>query len=121
MVTPVARWIGLLGALLVAGGTSMETGDRVWFRPGGTIEGRDRLLVAAQVQAMQAMQAQAAPKPGSPDLGDARRQTERQATLATMTAAGWNLVPKAQAGPLDREKGKAAPQPSLVAPTALDR
>ena len=118
----VDKLIWLLAALIIAGAacgcTSMEVGDRVWDKPGGTIEERDRLLAAAQAQAAQA---HAAPTPGAPDQPNARQQTERQAVLATMTAAGWHLVPKSEAGTLAHTKGtKDAPR-SMTAPTVLDR
>ena len=116
------RVIWLLAAIILAGAlagcSTVETGDRVWYKSGGTIEERDRLLAAAQVQAVQA---HAAPTAGASDQAGARQQTERQAVLTTMTAAGWRLVPKSEAGPLPHAgKINAAPR-SMSAPTALDR
>ena len=82
-------------AFTLFGCTTMETADRVWYKEGGTVEERDRLLGAAQVQAQQA---HAVATPGSPDTLEAHHQSETQSVMATMSAAGWSLVPRAQAG-----------------------
>ncbi len=120
------RLIWLLAAIIFAGclaacstlNSTFDIGDRVWYKPGGTIEERDRLLAAAQVQAVKA---HADETPGAPDQKNARQQTERHTVLTFMTAAGWRLVPKTEAGPLDHaRKTNSAPR-SLVAPTGLDR
>jgi hypothetical protein len=114
------RLIWWLAALILAGALSgcstMELGDSVWYKPGGTIEERDRLLAAAQVQTAQA---HATPTPGAPDQASAKRQTERDFVLTTMTAAGWRLVPKSEAGPLKHETKTGNKPRSLT--TAMDR
>jgi hypothetical protein len=116
----IDRFIWWLAAIILAGALSgcstMELGDRVWYKKGGTIEERDRLLAAAQVQAAQA---HAAPRPGAPDQSHAKQQTEREVVLTTMTAAGWRLVPKSEAGRLEHEKGTGNKPRSLT--TAMDR
>ena len=116
----IDRLIWWLAALILAGALSgcstMELGDNVWYKQGGTIEERDRLLAAAQVQAAQA---HAVPKPGAPDQPNARQQTEREVVLTTMTAAGWRLVPKSEAGPLEHDKRTGTKPRSLT--TAMDR
>lgn len=116
----IDRLIWWLAAFILAGALSgcstIETGDRVWYKQGGTIEERDRLLAAAQVQAAQA---HAVPKPGAPDQSYAKQQTEREVVLTTMTAAGWRLMPKSEAGPLEHEKKTGNKPRSLT--TAMDR
>ena len=49
---------------------------------------------------MQATQAQAY-DPNGTGVASNTRETERHTILTYMTAAGWSLVPKSQAGPLD--------------------
>ena len=116
----IDRLIWWLAAIILAGAlsgcTTMEYGDQVWYKPGGTIEERDRLLAAAQVQAAQA---HATPKPGAPDQSAAKQQTEREIVLTTMTGAGWHLVPKSQAGSLKHETKTGTKPRSLT--TAMDR
>jgi hypothetical protein len=110
-----------LALVSLLGCTSLEsaTGGKVWYKPGGTLEERDRLLTAAKVQALQAHNTAT---PGAPDQPEARRQTERQTVLSAMTAAGWTLVPPEQAKPLDHQKKEpTSPPRALSSPTALDR
>jgi len=116
------RIIWFLAALILAGALSgcstLDFGDKVWYKEGGTVEERDRLLAASQLQATQA---HAAETPGGSNQTSARAQSERQAVLTVMTAAGWRLVPKSEAGPLENaKKTKAAPRSNTSA-TALDR
>ncbi len=119
----IDRIIWLLTAVILAGALSAcslldNTGARVWYKPGGTIEERDGVLAAAKVQAAKALADQ---HPGSTDPKDARAQIERHTVLTFMTAAGWNLVRKSDAGVLGHNRKIGNPQRSNVAPTALDR
>lgn len=111
-----------LTAIVLAGTlTGCETfglGDSVWYKPGGTVEERDRLLAAAEVQAVQAQSAFPA---GSPNVTVDRKQTERHTVLTFMTAAGWSLVSKKEAGSLDNATKVKSPPRTMTAPTALDR
>jgi hypothetical protein len=80
-----------------SGCVSTDFGNKVWYKPNGTVQERDHLLAGAQVQAAQALAAYA---PDSPNVTVDRKQTERHTILTFMTAAGWSLVPKGEAGPL---------------------
>ena len=116
------RMILGLAALAVAGGMSacstVDFGGKVWYKPGGTVEERDRLLAAAEVQAAQA---EATQTPGSPNVTQNRRQTEHHTVLTFMTAAGWSLVPKSQASSMEQSRDVAPPKPRHTTATALDR
>jgi hypothetical protein len=122
MMKTCDRIILSLAALAIAGGMSacstFDFGGKVWYKPGGTIEERDRLLAAAEVQAAQA---EATQTPGSPGVTQNRRQTEHHTVLTFMTAAGWTLVPKSQASSMEQSAAGEAPKPRTSTATALDR
>jgi hypothetical protein len=115
------RIIWLLTAIILAGALSacsmLGLEGRVWYKPGGTIEERDRLLAAAESQATKAQ----GELSNNPDEKDARKQTERHTVLTFMTAAGWQLMRKSEAGQLGHLTKTGTPRRSNVAPTALDR
>lgn len=86
---------------VLVGCSTMSTGEQVWFKEGGTPQERDRLLLAAEVQARQAY-------PDSPMAGGAvgttgpqsvaaLQHSRRDVVVRSMTAQGWRLVPRNQA------------------------
>lgn len=115
------RIIWLLTAIILAGALSacsmLGLEGRVWYKPNGTIEERDRLLAAAELQAAKAQNELS----NAPDQKDARKQTERHTVLTFMTAAGWQLMRKSEAGKLSHATKTGTPQRSNAAPTGLDR
>jgi len=115
------RIIWILTAIILAGALSacslLGLEGRVWYKPGGTIEERDRLLAAAELQATKAQTELSK----DPEQSYARKQTERHTVLTFMTAAGWQLMRKSEAGQLGHATGTGTPQRRNVAPTALDR
>lgn len=104
---------------MMASCSTFDMGDKVWYKQGGTIEERDRLLAAAEVQATQASSAY---DPNNTGVSTNPKETERHTVLTFMTAAGWSLVPKSQAGSLDNAPMPDKPsQRSNSAGSALGR
>lgn len=111
-----AAFIALAGFLSSC--STFDLGNKVWYKPGGTVEERDRLLAAAQVQAEQM---KAAYDPNNTGVKPNVRETERHTVLTFMTAAGWSLVPPAEAKSLDHAQVTSNKDPhSHTAPLPVD-
>lgn len=92
------RLAAIVLAGVFTGCSTFDMGNKVWYKPGGTIEERDRLLAAAQVQAEQA---KIPYDPNNTGVPPNPRESERHTVLTFMTAAGWSLVPPSEAGSID--------------------
>lgn len=113
LIKHAAISIALASALL--GCQSVDPGNQVWYKENGSLEERDRLLAAAEVQAQQA---QSSPTVSAP--GASTRQTASHTILEYMTANGWRLVPKSQAKPLPARAPVKDKPVNHVGGTALD-
>lgn len=112
------RFVWASSLLIWASCSSVETGNQVWYKENGTIEERDRLLAAAQIQAQQTQQVPTVSNPGTPG---SQHQSTSHVVLEYMTANGWRLVPKSQAKPLPEHPPTKDKPATKVSSTGLGR